>query len=74
MPAQLPLHDLVHVPLHVPQQLPIQVAGFSAACERIGACVRAITPKIGKALFAAFLKNSRLDWSSSFFFCSFMMN
>ena len=61
IPAQLPLQDFVHVPLHVPQQLPIQVAGFSAAWERIGAWVRAITPKIGKALFAAFLKNSRLD-------------
>ena len=32
-----------------------------------------MAPKIGKAPLAAFLKNSRLDWSSSFFLFSFII-
>ena len=32
-----------------------------------------VAAKIGRAALAAFLKKSRLDWSSSFFFCSFIL-
>ena len=40
---------------------------------RFGALANATAAKIGSAPFAAFLKNSLLDWSSSFLF-SFPIN
>jgi len=37
---------------------------------KFGALANATAAKIGNAPFAALLKNSRLDWSSSFLFFS----
>ena len=39
----------------------------------VGTFANTIAPKIGSTPFAAFLKNSLLDWSSSFFLFFFMM-
>jgi hypothetical protein len=46
----------------------------SAAFEIIGTLAIIARPKIGNAPLAAFLKNSLLDWSSSFFSFFFIMN
>ena len=55
---QVPLQDAVQL---------VQLHPDSAAFEIKGALANAIAPRIGSAPFAAFLKNSLLDWSSSFF-------
>uniref|UniRef100_UPI00405700FA hypothetical protein n=1 Tax=Alistipes sp. TaxID=1872444 RepID=UPI00405700FA len=62
MPLQVPLHVAVH-----PLAQPIQPIGVSAAFAKIGLDANNATPKIGKAAFAAFLKNSLLESTSSFF-------
>lgn len=65
---QVPLHHLVQLPLH-----PL-VQEFEAQSEDVDALIlngvaeRRITPIIGRLLFAAFLKNSLLDWISLLLF------
>lgn len=79
-PAQVYLHVVRHPdlhpsmqdPVHVIEQVPLQVAvhlllhpihsiGVSAAFAKTELDVKTTAPKIGKATLAAFLKNSRLD-------------
>ena len=62
-PSQPPLHESEH-----PHSHPIGI--ISDANMILGAFDNKIAPKMGIAPLAAFLKNSRLDWSSSsFLFC-----
>jgi len=50
---------------------PLQYVGaFSAAWDNNGTFAKAMAPMIGKAFFAACLKNSLLLWSSSVFLFS----
>ena len=69
---QLDLHPSMHEPVHVLEQVPLQVAvhpllqpihsiGVSAAFATMGFDANRTAPKIGNAAFAALLKNSRLD-------------
>ena len=69
------LGDLLQIiPEHtLPQpqeQLPLQSKVSSAAFAITGLDANTTAPKIGKAPFAARLKNSRRFWSSSFFLFS----
>jgi len=63
-------------PLH-PEQLPTQVSQpigcLFAAFTIVGALANMMAPRIGSAPLAAFLKNSRRDWSSSFLFSFFIL-
>ena len=60
------VHVLEHVPEHEPKQLLVQPVAASAKTEGRLAIITA--PTTGNAAFAAFLKNSLRDWSSSFLF------
>lgn len=59
--ARQPVQEKVHPDL--------QSLATSPALANIGMFASAIAPRMGRADFAAFLKNSRRDWSSSFLFC-----
>lgn len=58
LPEHVPTHVFMHIPEH-PNIHPIGVGVF--ALIKVGEKESKITPKIGNAPFAAFLKNSRLD-------------
>lgn len=45
---------------------------FSAALTMAGVSAKTMAPRMGNVPLAAFLKNSRRDWSSSLFFFSFI--
>jgi len=64
---QLPEHWNAHEPLHATAQLLLQDVVSEEAFEIKGTLINATAPKIGNTPFAAFLKNSRLLCSSSFF-------
>ena len=63
--SQLPEHD----ELHEPEQLfPHPEGVFLSEHEVNNDVPKTTTPRTGRAALAASLKNSRRDWSSSFFF------
>lgn len=71
---QLHEHVPLHPPSHVPEQRPEHVfwqpaaqVQLSDAFIMLGTLASTIAPRIGRAPLAAFLKNSRRVWSSSFF-------
>ena len=71
------LNVLVGVSLRVQETVMVVVATIAmvSVVETAGLTVSLNTrAKIGKAPFAACLKNSRRDWSSSFFSFFFIMN
>ena len=59
-----PEHEPVHEPVHAEY---VQPAGAASAFTN-GILERTTAPTTGNAVFAAFLKNSLRDWSSSFCF------
>ena len=65
-PEHPSLHLLIHVPEHVPEHEPKQLLVQPvAACITLGKLESITAPTTGNAAFAAFLKNSLRDWSSS---------
>jgi hypothetical protein len=68
-PLEQPLKHDVPQPEHCLSQLLLHPLDGVAALRSCGAALLNTTaPKMGRAAFAALLKNSRLDWSSSFVF------
>ena len=77
-PSQVPLHEVLQSPVQFPLHVPLQVSAHEPehplqnvdASALSGNVDKTTTPTTGNAAFAAFLKNSLRDWSSSFdFFC-----
>ena len=74
-PFEQPLKHAVPQPEHLTEQFVLQPDSdppiSSIALATMGLLAMIAAPIIGRVRFAAFLKNSRLDWSSSFFlfFC-----
>ena len=62
--AHEPEHEPVHEPVHAEY---VQPTGAASVFTK-GILERTTAPTTGKAAFAAFLKNSLRDWSSSFCF------
>ena len=65
------MHPVLQLPVQVPEHVPAHtllhpIGASVAALIMFGALANATAAKIGSAPFAAFLKNSLLDWSSSF--------
>lgn len=69
---QAPSQEPLHVPLQYPIHAPEQSHCASVALMIAGALVSIIAPKMGRALLAAFLKNSLRDWSSALFLLFFI--
>lgn len=74
------LQNVLHEPSHEPEHPPLQVPPHGHALEELsvallisGTLARAMAPKIGRADFAAFLKNERRDCNSSFLFFSVIL-
>ena len=70
LPEQLPEHpnehERLHPPEHPPEHPKLQPC-ISSAFPNMGIFDKAIAHRRGSAPLAALLKNSRRDWSSSFF-------
>lgn len=64
--VQAPSHVLLHPPEQPKMQLEAEID--LALTSTKGMFDSIVIPKIGKVDFAAFLKNSLRDWSSSFLF------
>ena len=73
------MHPVLQVPAQVPEQVPAHpllhpIGASVAALIRFGVLANATAAKNGNAPFAALLKNSRLDWSSSILLIFSMIN